>query len=115
MQCYQKTAPGDVYGYLPDLFFSFGAPVFRSCVIDTRVYYRLLVSLPVTWAMDGIVYNVITYASGFPRDPGVIFLQLVLGRCGHIWRSPNYVDLPYTPLLVYLLIDYSARIIILMD
>ena len=72
-------------------------------------------SRPVTCTMDGIVSNVITYASGFPRYLGVIFLQLVLGGCGHVWRSPNYVDLPYTPLLVYLLIDYSAGRILLMD
>ena len=53
--------------------------MFSWCVIDNRVYYKLVFSLPVTWAMARTVKNMVTYASRVSRDLRGVSFQLVLG------------------------------------
>ena len=52
----------------------------------------LVVSRQVTWAMDGIATNIITYDSGVLMGLGGISFQLVMWGCGHAWHSPDYVN-----------------------
>ena len=46
----------------------------------------LLLSRPFTWAMSDIETNMITCASGVPRDLGGISFQLVMGGVVMVWR-----------------------------
>ena len=61
---------------------------------DARVRCTLVVYRPVTCSMDWIATNIFTYDSGVLMDIGSISFQLVLGGCGHVWRSPDYVNTP---------------------
>ena len=63
-----------------------------------------------------MVPNMIAYAFGVPRDIGGISSWLAMVGSVHFWRQPNSsVAFLYTPLPVYLLIEYSARGVLLMN
>ena len=47
--------------------------------------------LPIQMSHGWDSENMITYASGVPRDLGGISFQLVLGGRGHVWCYPAFL------------------------